>query len=51
MYVCDLLRITPREMSLTELGLLPLQVVWWWQTLQFWNSLAALPAGFLRHTV
>ena len=40
--ICDLL---------AELGLLPLQVFWWWQTLQFWNSLAALPAGSFYHTV
>ena len=34
-----------------ELGLLPLQVFWWRQTLQFWNSLAVLPVGSLYHTV
>ena len=42
---------TPRKLVLTELGLLPLQVFWWRQTLHFWNSLAALPAGSLYHTV
>ena len=36
---------------LTELGLLPLQVFWWRQTRQFWNSLAVLPVGSLYHTV
>ena len=42
---------TPRKLLLTELGLLPLQVFWWRQTLQFWNSLAGLPVGSLYHTV
>ena len=42
---------TPRKMLLAGLGLLPLQVFWWRQTLQFWNSLAALPAGSFYHTV
>ena len=37
--------------TLTELGLLPLQVFWWCQTLHFWNSLVVLPAGSLYHTV
>ena len=36
---------------MTELGLLPLQVFWWRQTMQFWSSLAALPVGSLYHTV
>ena len=36
---------------LTELGLLPLQVFWKRQTLQFQNSLAVLPVGSLNHTV
>ena len=49
--ICDLLSSTPRKMLLAELGLLPLQVFWWRQTLQFWNSLAALPAGSFYHTV
>ena len=49
--ICDLLPSTPRKMLLAELGLLPLQVFWWRQTLQFWNSLAALPAGSFYHTV
>ena len=49
--LCDLLPSTPRKMLLAELGLLPLQVVWWRQTLQFWNSLAALPVGSFYHTV
>ena len=34
-----------------ELGILPLQVFWWRQAMQFWNSLAALPVGSLYHTV
>ena len=49
--VYSLLPSTPCKLLLTELGLLPLQVLWWRQTLQFWNSLAVLPAGFLYHTV
>ena len=38
-------------MLLAELCLLPLQVFWWRQTLQFWNNLAALPVGSFYHTV
>ena len=49
--LCRLSPSTPRTLLLTELGLLPLQVFWWRQTLQFWNSLAVLPAGSLYHTV
>ena len=49
--ICDLLPSTPRKMLLAELGVLPLQVFWWRQTLQFWNSLAALPASSFYHTV
>ena len=49
--ICQLLPSTPRKLLLTELGLLPLQVCWWRQTLQFWNSLAGLPVGSLYHTV
>ena len=49
--ICDLRPSTPRKMLLAELGLLPLQVFWWRQTLRFWNSLAALPAGSFYHTV
>ena len=49
--ICRLLLSTPRRLLLTELGLLPLQVFWWRQTLQFWNSLAVLPVGSLYHTV
>jgi len=36
--ICGLLPSTPRRMLLAELGLLPLQVLWWRQTLRFWNS-------------
>ena len=39
------------RLSLTELGLLPLQAFWWGQTLQFWSGLAVLPVGSLYHTV
>ena len=49
--ICDLLPSTPRKMLLAESGLLPLQVFWWRQALQSWNSLAALPAGSFYHTV
>ena len=49
--VCRLSPSTPRKLLLTELGLLPLQVFWWRQTVQFWNSLAVLPAGSLYQTV
>ncbi len=49
--ICDLRPSTPRKMMLAELGLLPLQVFWWRQALQFWNSLAALLAGSFYHTV
>ena len=49
--VCRLAPSTPRKLLLTELGLLPLQVFWWRQTLQFWNGLAGLPVGSLYHTV
>ena len=46
--ICDLLPSTPRKMLLAELGLLPLQVFWWRQTLKFWNSLAV---GSFYHAV
>ncbi len=49
--ICGLLPSTPRKILLAELGLLPLQVLWWRQTLRFWNSLAALPVGSCYHTV
>ena len=39
---------TPSRLLLTELGLLLLQVFWWQQTLQFWNSLAAPPVVSLQ---
>ena len=48
--ICGLLPSTPRRLILTELGLLPSQVFWWHQTLQFWNSLAGFPVGSLYHT-
>ena len=50
--ICRLLPSTPRKLLPTELGLLPLQVCWWRQTLQFWNSLVGLPVGpLLYHAV
>ena len=48
---CRLSPSTPCRLLLTELGLLPLQVFWWRQTLQFWNSWAVVPVGSLYHTV
>ena len=41
--VCGLSSSTPRSMLLTEMGVLPLQVFWWRQTLRFWNNIATLP--------
>ena len=49
--ICRLAPSTPCKLLLTELGLLPLQVFWWRQTLQFWHGLAGLPIGSLYHTV
>ena len=49
--VCGLSSSTPRSMLLTELGVLPLQVFWWRQTLRFWNNIAALPVDSFFHTV
>ena len=49
--VCRLSPSTPCKLLLMELGILPLQVFWWRQAMQFWNSLAALPVGSLYHTV
>ena len=49
--ICGLSSSTPSNMLLTELGLLPLKVFWWRQTLRFWNDIAALPEGSLFHTV
>ncbi|DBB04078.1 TPA: hypothetical protein ACH3X1_013131 [Trebouxia sp. C0004] len=36
--ICGLLPSTPHRMLFAQLGLLPLQVLWWQQTLRFWNS-------------
>ena len=49
--VCGLSSSTLCSMLLTELGVLPLQVFWWRQTLRFWNNIAALPVGSFFHTV
>ena len=49
--ICALLPSTPCRVLLAESGLLPLQALWWRQTLQFWNSLAALPVGSFCHTL
>ena len=42
---------TPSIMLLEELALSPLQVFWWQQTLEFWNTIAASPVGSLFHTI
>ena len=49
--ICRLLPSTPGRLVLTELGLLPLQVFWWRQALQFWIDLAVLPVDYVYHTV
>ena len=50
--ICSLLQTTPRKMLLAELGLLPLQVFWWRQTLQFWSTwLHCLQAPFTTQFV
>ena len=38
-------------MLLKELGLSPLQVFWWRQTLKLWNQIASSPIGLLFHTI
>ena len=40
---------TPSIVLLEELALSPLQVFWWQQTLEFWNTIAASPVGSLFH--
>ena len=40
--ICDLLPSTPRKMLLAELGLLPLQVFWWRQTMPDYSILLLL---------
>ena len=42
---------TPSIVLLEELALSPLQVFWWQQTLEFWNTIAASPVGSLFHTI
>lgn len=49
--ICDLRPSTPRRMMLAEWGLLPSQVFWWRRALPFWDSLAALPANSIYHTL
>ena len=44
-------RHTPNAVLLEELALSPLQVFWWQQTLEFWNTIAASPVGSLFHTI
>lgn len=38
--ICHFLLSSPRKLLLTELRLLPSQVFYWRQILQFWNGLA-----------
>ena len=50
-HICEVKHTTPSAMLLEELGLSPLQVFWWQQTLGFWNTIAAGPVDSLFHTV
>ena len=47
----EVLAYTPSTVLLEELALSPLQVFWWQQTLEFWNTIAASPVGSLFHTI
>lgn len=49
--ICGVRCNTPAAMLLTELGLSPLKVFWWQQTLHFYNKLVACPTGSLFHTI
>lgn len=50
--ICRLAPSTPSQLLLTKLGLLPLQVFWWRQTLHFWNSFGYSPCWLpLPHCV
>ena len=49
-HICGV-KHTPSIVLLEELALLPLQVFWWQQTLEFWNTIAASPVGSLFHTI
>ena len=44
-------RHTPSTVLLEELALSPLQVFWWQQTLEFWNTIAVSLVGSLFHTI
>jgi len=50
-HICEVKYATPSAMLLEELGLSPLQVFWWRQTLEFWNKIASSPVGSLFHTI
>ena len=50
-HICGVKFATPSAMLLAELGLLPLQVFWWQQTLQFYNKLATSPRDSLFHII
>jgi len=49
--ICAVRSNTPSAMLLTELGLSSLKVFWWKHTLEFFNKLAASPAGSFFHLV
>lgn len=49
--ICAVKFNTPSAILLTELGLSSLKVFWWKHTLEFYNKLAASPAGSLFHLV
>ncbi len=49
--ICGVKYATPSAMLLEELGLSPLQVFWWQQTMEFWNRIAASPAHSLFHVI
>ena len=44
-------RHAPSAVLLEELALSPMQVFWWQQTLEFWNTIAASPVGSLFYTI
>ncbi|DBA96093.1 TPA: hypothetical protein ACH3X1_001588 [Trebouxia sp. C0004] len=50
-HICGVKYATPSAMLLEELGLSPLPVFWWQQTLEFWNKIAASHVGSLFHTI
>ena len=49
-HICGV-KHAPSAVLLEELALSPLQVFWWQQTLEFWNTIAASPVGSIFHTI